>query len=76
VATADATHDAAVLEAVKAQLISKDPEFLGPGQVEVKDGVVTLRGTALKPGTMYKAVTLSHAVPGVVRVVNRVVIIQ
>jgi osmotically-inducible protein OsmY len=75
-ASADPTSDAALAEAVKAELVKHDPEFLGPGQVEVHDGVVTLKGQVLRPRSLYKAVEVSRSVPGVKRVVNRAVLLQ
>jgi osmotically-inducible protein OsmY len=73
---ADAPSDAALAEAVRAKLLEKDPEFLNAAKIEVSGGVVTLKGWALKPTSLVKAIQLSQSVPGVVRVVNRVVPLQ
>jgi osmotically-inducible protein OsmY len=69
--SADPASDAALTEAVKAELAKKDPGFLGPAQVEVHDGIVTFTGQVLMPRTLFKAMEVSRSVHGVKQVVNR-----
>jgi osmotically-inducible protein OsmY len=70
----DSTNDATIAEAVKAKLAAKDPEFLRAGDVEVAGGVVTLKGAVIKPADLVKALHEAGNVPGVVKVVNRVIV--
>lgn len=73
---ADAASDAALAEAVKAKLAAKNPDFLRAGLVEVSNGVVTLKGSALTPASLIKALQQAGSVPGVVKVVNKVSVRQ
>jgi len=68
---ADVVNDAQLAQAVKAELASKDPEFLQAGEIKVSEGIVTLRGYVATDEELTKAFELLDEVPGVLRVVNR-----
>jgi osmotically-inducible protein OsmY len=71
-AAANEAGDAALAQAVKAKLAAKDPDFFQAGQVEVSDGVVTLKGAVLTNATLLKALQQAGSVPGVQKVINHV----
>jgi osmotically-inducible protein OsmY len=74
VAYADAgasASDGQLVEAVKAKLAADVPEIAPRLQVEAKDGVVTLRGTAMTSALMLKAIKDAQSVNGVSKVQNR-----
>lgn len=71
---ASAADDKAIVNAVRAKLNATDPEASRGVEIDAKDGVVTLKGIALTPGEMVRALQQARTVRGVVKVVNRLVL--
>jgi hyperosmotically inducible protein len=70
----DAVGDAAITGKVKTVLIA-DPDVKGLSiDVDTKNGVVTLNGSANKAGNAEKAVTLARGVDGVKSVQNNLTV--
>jgi osmotically-inducible protein OsmY len=70
----DATADAAITGKVKTQLLA-DPDVKGLAiDVDTKDGVVTLSGSADKAGNADKAVSIAKATDGVKSVDNKLTV--
>ncbi len=70
----DATVDAAITGKVKTKLLA-DPDVKGLAiDVDTKDGVVTLNGTADKAGNADKAVSIAKGTDGVKSVENKLTI--
>jgi hyperosmotically inducible protein len=67
----DATADAAITGKVKTKLLA-DPDVKGLAiDVDTKDGVVTLTGSADKAGNVDKAVSIAKDTDGVKSVDNK-----
>ncbi len=70
----DATVDAAITGKVKTQLLA-DPDVKGLAiDVDTKDGVVTLNGSADKAGNVDKAVSIAKGTDGVKSVDNKLTV--
>jgi hyperosmotically inducible protein len=70
----DATADAAITGKVKTQLLA-DPDVKGLAiDVDTKDGVVTLNGSADKAGNVDKAVSIAKGTEGVKSVDNKLTV--
>jgi len=70
----DATVDAAITGKVKAQFLA-DADVKGLSiDVDTKDGVVTLNGSADKAGNVDKAVSIAKATDGVKSVENKLTV--
>jgi hyperosmotically inducible protein len=70
----DATADAAITGKVKTKLLA-DPDVKGLSiDVDTKDGVVTLTGSADKVGNADKAVSLAKGTDGVKSVDNKLTV--
>ncbi|MEO8312409.1 MAG: BON domain-containing protein [Caldimonas sp.] len=72
--TADAAGDAMVTGKVKTKLLA-DPDVKGLAiDVDTKDGVVTLNGSADKAGNVDKAVSIARDTDGVKSVENKITV--
>jgi hyperosmotically inducible protein len=70
----DAAGDAAITGKVKTKLLA-DPDVKGLAiDVDTKDGVVTLNGSADKAGNVDKAVTIAKNTDGVKSVDNKLTV--
>jgi hyperosmotically inducible protein len=70
----DATVDAAITGKVKTKFLA-DPDVKGLAiDVDTKDGVVTLNGSADKAGNVDKAVSIAKATDGVKSVDNKLTV--
>jgi osmotically-inducible protein OsmY len=72
----DGATDASLAAAVKAKLAAADPRIVQRIEIDAQGGVVTLKGIALTPSEVLRALENARRVPGVTKVVNRMVIRQ
>ena len=75
-AVADPSADAQITERVVGKLSVDDPQIAHRVQVETKEGVVTISGTAYTGAQALKALKDAQSVAGVVKVQNHLSIAQ
>jgi osmotically-inducible protein OsmY len=71
---ASEADDKAIVDAVRAKLSVAEPDIARAVEIDSKGGVVTLKGIALTPGGLVRALQDTKGVPGVVKVVNHLVL--
>ncbi len=75
-AVADPSADTQITDRVVGKLSVDDPQIAHRVQVETKDGVVTLSGTAYTGAQALKALKDAQSVAGVVKVQNHLSVAQ